>query len=236
MTGLYRGRGLSAYEGAHYSHGEHVEEVEAILAWYRAAGGRLLDLGCSAGLHALEFARRGFSTVGVDVEPSAIRLAKRRAAGEGLAVEFRVLDLGRDSLAPLGRFTLVYSLGNVLSHIPKAGLGDVLAGVRGIVASEGVFLFDALSIEPDVPAEIEERGTNVRWTRTLSRATGEITLEGEFRDQGLRQRFHLWGYTAQEMCRALERAGFSRVEVSRRLDFERSGAREVSACLKYRAT
>lgn len=235
MTRLYRGRGLAIYERSHYSRGEHVEEVDQILRWYRKPGGRLLDLGCSGGLHALEFARRGFSVVGVDVEPSAVQLAGSRAARQSGRAEFLVLDVERADLSCLGKFDLVYSLGNVVSHFRRAQVGAVLEKVRAVMAPGGSFLFDALAMESDLAAEVDEPGTNILWTRALDPHTGDILLEGYFRDQGFRQTFRLRGYTAEEMSQALRTAGFTRVEVSRRLDFGPEPPEEASACLRYRA-
>lgn len=80
MTGLYRDSGLEIYEKSHYSHGEHIAEVERILAWYKRRNTKVLDIGCSGGLHALEFSKRGFSVTGVDIEQSAIELAKKKSA------------------------------------------------------------------------------------------------------------------------------------------------------------
>ena len=80
MTGvdLYRNSGLEIYEKAHYSNDEHIREVEAILSWYKQEGSRVLDIGCSGGLHSLELAKRGYCVIGMDIEPSAIQLARRK--------------------------------------------------------------------------------------------------------------------------------------------------------------
>ncbi|HVN56556.1 MAG TPA: class I SAM-dependent methyltransferase [Anaerolineaceae bacterium] len=42
-------------------------------------GGRLLDLGCGTGTHAIYLAKRGFSVVGIDFSPRAIELARSKA-------------------------------------------------------------------------------------------------------------------------------------------------------------
>src|SRR5512136_1004597 len=127
---LYRGSGLEIYEKAHYSNGEHVREVEAILSWYRKKGSRVLDLGCSGGLHALELAKRGLRVVGIDAEPSAIELARKRSAALGRDAVFLAADLQSLDPAGLGRFDLIYSLGNVISHVPKKALPALLSGIR----------------------------------------------------------------------------------------------------------
>src|SRR5262249_27697625 len=49
---------IGVFERAFYAGREAAEEVEAILEW-RPQPRRVLDVGCNAGLHALEWARRG---------------------------------------------------------------------------------------------------------------------------------------------------------------------------------
>ena len=71
---------IGVFERAFYAGREAAEEVEAILEW-RARPRRVLDVGCNAGLHALEWARRGVEVVGIDSAPVAIALARQRAAG-----------------------------------------------------------------------------------------------------------------------------------------------------------
>ena len=58
--------------------------------------GRVLDIGCGTGEHALMAAKRGLEAVGVDSSPAAIEIAKRKARERGLNVRFLVhnaLDL-----------------------------------------------------------------------------------------------------------------------------------------------
>jgi SAM-dependent methyltransferase len=57
------------------------------------AGSSVLDLGCGPGRHALALARRGAEVVGIDHSEDFIGLARRRAAEEGLSVEFRAGDV-----------------------------------------------------------------------------------------------------------------------------------------------
>ena len=58
--------------------------------------GRVLDIGCGTGEHALMAAKRGLEGVGIDGSPAAIEIAKRKARERGLNVRFLVhnaLDL-----------------------------------------------------------------------------------------------------------------------------------------------
>jgi SAM-dependent methyltransferase len=54
--------------------------------------GRVLDVGCGTGEHALLAARRGLQAIGIDAAPTAIRLAREKAARRSLDARFEVWD------------------------------------------------------------------------------------------------------------------------------------------------
>lgn len=56
------------------------------------AGERVLDVACGSGTAALVAARRYCEVTGIDYVPELIERAKRRAAADGLVVDFRVAD------------------------------------------------------------------------------------------------------------------------------------------------
>ncbi|HEY1487374.1 MAG TPA: class I SAM-dependent methyltransferase [Micromonosporaceae bacterium] len=55
--------------------------------------GRVLDSGCGTGELAMMAAGRGLDATGIDAAPTAIRIARQRAAERGLAVEFILGDV-----------------------------------------------------------------------------------------------------------------------------------------------
>jgi SAM-dependent methyltransferase len=55
-------------------------------------GGRVLDVGCGTGEHALMAAGAGLTAAGVDAAPTAIALAREKAAQRSLEVRFEVAD------------------------------------------------------------------------------------------------------------------------------------------------
>lgn len=59
------------------------------------AGDRILDLGCGAGRHSIEFARRGLAVVGIDISAAMLKHARERTEAQGLAVEYINSDLAR---------------------------------------------------------------------------------------------------------------------------------------------
>ena len=56
-------------------------------------GSPVLDSGCGSGENALMLADRGLQVVGVDVAPTAIAAARRKAAERGLSAEFLAGDV-----------------------------------------------------------------------------------------------------------------------------------------------
>lgn len=54
--------------------------------------GRVLDVGCGTGEHALMAAGRGLQATGIDAAPTAIRLAREKATRRSLDVRFEVWD------------------------------------------------------------------------------------------------------------------------------------------------
>jgi len=49
----------------------------------------VLDVGCGIGRHAIEFARRGYRVVGIDIAQQSLAQAKEAAQDASVAVEFR---------------------------------------------------------------------------------------------------------------------------------------------------
>lgn len=78
-----------------------IAEVTFLLQLYPVPkGASILDVGCGTGRHAIEFARRGYQVVGVDITEGMLTVARRKAEEAGVSVEFvqadaRTFDLGR---------------------------------------------------------------------------------------------------------------------------------------------
>jgi SAM-dependent methyltransferase len=70
--------------------GREVEWV-ASLAGANGPGtpGKVLDLGCGAGLHGLLFSQRGWQVTGIDLSPVAIEYARGETLDAGLAADYR---------------------------------------------------------------------------------------------------------------------------------------------------
>src|SRR5664279_5627086 len=70
----------------------HPQPVFLALVRSGAVLGRVLDVGCGTGEHALMAAELGLDATGIDSSPRAIALAEQKAKGRGLAPRFLVAD------------------------------------------------------------------------------------------------------------------------------------------------
>jgi 2-polyprenyl-6-hydroxyphenyl methylase/3-demethylubiquinone-9 3-methyltransferase len=83
----------------------------------RTLEGEILDVGCGAGLLAEALAAKGFSVLGLDAAPAAIRAAETHAAGKALPLRYRQGRL-EDLLAANQQFPVVTAL-EIIEHIPE---------------------------------------------------------------------------------------------------------------------
>jgi 2-heptyl-1-hydroxyquinolin-4(1H)-one methyltransferase len=76
-----------------WSIGEPQPEIAALIEQGKIHGD-VLDAGCGEAALALDLAARGYTTVGLDLSPTAIELARAEAAGRGLTnATFEVADI-----------------------------------------------------------------------------------------------------------------------------------------------
>jgi SAM-dependent methyltransferase len=115
--------------------------------------GRVLDVGCGTGEHALLAAELGLEATGVDSSPRAIEIARAKADRRGLRVHFRIgdaLDLG-----PLGeQFDTVVDSG--LFHVFDDQRRADYVGSLGLVTSPGSHLL-LLCFSDQMPGEFGPR-------------------------------------------------------------------------------
>jgi ubiquinone/menaquinone biosynthesis C-methylase UbiE len=112
-----------------YLHGE-ADLVSGLLGEPPAT---VLDAGCGTGRVAIELARRGYDTVGIDVEASMLDAARRKAPG----LEWVLGDLSSADL-PDSRFDLVVAAGNVMIFLELGTEAAVVANLARTVAPGGL--------------------------------------------------------------------------------------------------
>ncbi|BBZ10586.1 class I SAM-dependent methyltransferase [Mycobacterium branderi] len=150
----YRGESAQFGPGAKppWSIGEPQPELAALIDAGKFHG-EVLDVGCGEAAISLHLAERGYTTVGIDLSPTAIELAWREAKKRGLTnASFEMADIssftGYD-----GRFDTIVD-GTLFHSIPvEAREGYQRSIVRAAApgASYFVLVFDKAAM-PDGPA------------------------------------------------------------------------------------
>lgn len=93
----------------------------------------VLDAGCGTGRVAIELARRGFDTVGIDVEPSMLDAARAKAPD----LEWILGDLSSTQL-PDAHFDLVVAAGNVMIFLELGTEAAVTSNLARTVVPGGL--------------------------------------------------------------------------------------------------
>lgn len=109
-----------------------VESLPLIVS--RTPGRRALDLACGEGRNSIFLARNGFSVTGVDISEEALAKAERRAAAEGVAVEWIAADL--EGVVIPGRFDLILNINFLLRDLFGASVTALSPG--GLLLAETI--------------------------------------------------------------------------------------------------
>lgn len=122
----------------------HQTKLSDILANGRAPStGKLLELGCGAGNIGLWFAGQGYSVSGIDIAPTAVRLAQKRAVESGAEASFYIGNVV--DLEPFAddTFDFVYD-----SHLLHCIIGNdrakLFENVKRVLKTSGYFLVDTM--------------------------------------------------------------------------------------------
>lgn len=171
------------------------------------AGDRIIDLGCGAGRHSIEFAKRGYRVVGVDISAFMLEEARKRACQAGVEPRFIRLDL-----VDLGsRFAEGNSFEAAIC-LAESGLG-VLGGnrkdfkflqdVHHLLRAGRKFVFTGFS----AMRRYRSPGSRFDWVNSIVHWSMPVN-DGK---EALRQDIRV--YTPSELRMMLELAGFTDVKV-----------------------
>jgi SAM-dependent methyltransferase len=104
----------------------------------------VLDAGCGTGRVAIELSRRGRRVVGVDLDPSMLEVARRKAPH----IPWIESDLAAADLSFGQPFDAVVLAGNVLIFVTRGTEGEVVSNLAGHLAPGGR-LIAGYSLRPD---------------------------------------------------------------------------------------
>lgn len=184
----------------------------------------ILDVCCGQGRHALELARRGFNHVsGIDRSRYLVRLARKRAVSENLAVQFSEGD-ARKLRFPESSHDAVYLMGNSFGYFEREQDDlDILEAVKRILKSEGKLALDIINGEwmklhfekrswewiDQNHFVCRERSLSADQTRIISREVIVHAEKGVIADQFYAERL----YTQAQIEALLVKAGFQNIYI-----------------------
>jgi SAM-dependent methyltransferase len=107
--------------------------------------GRILDIGCGEGRHTLLFADAGYTAIGMDFQPLAIRRARLLARQKRVRKSFGFI-LGDVFALPFqsGCFDVIIDYG-CLHHVMKKDFPRYLNNILPLLRPEGYFLLSCFS-------------------------------------------------------------------------------------------
>lgn len=116
------------------------EEVYDFLKGYARADGAVLDIGCGPGHYCGRFARDSYAAMGIDLDSRMIDAASTSYPD----ASFHCMDMS-DIGTLSGPFRLMYSIGNVLSHLSPDKLERFVAKAHSLLAPDGYWVFQVVN-------------------------------------------------------------------------------------------
>jgi SAM-dependent methyltransferase len=162
--------------------------------------GRALDLGCGTGTDSIYLAAHGWEVTGIDAVNNALDVARRDAAGAGVAPRFVQGDVTRLQELGIGNgYNLLLDFG-CFHTLPEDCRPAYVASVSGVAAPEATLLLFGFS-RPPKPApmhagltrnEVLQRFSGSGWELVSAGPTSadNIAIAGRRTDE----RFELWRY------------------------------------------
>ena len=136
----YRNSQLSKFRNRNDNHfGKHILLAKRLVAEYGSdSSSTLLDLGCSIGTLALEFALEGYKTIGLDFNYKALGQGRELARELGCCPKWVCGDAGSFSLREKVDVVVCFDL---FEHLSDDVIKRALACVRENLKPNGVFVF-----------------------------------------------------------------------------------------------
>ena len=201
--------------------------IEKVFKENRLSPRTILDLGCGTGGHALPLSQRGYRVTGVDRSSRMLEIAGKKAASEGLTIDFHEQNINNFQLD--SRFDAVISMFAVIGYqAANDSLEKTLLKVREHLEPGGIFIFDCwygpavLKQGPESRIKTLETGADSRILRLVTPGPDVLNQVVHINYQVLeikgprivdetKETHTMRFFFAQELRYFLEKAGFNRV-------------------------
>ncbi|MBF0358302.1 MAG: methyltransferase domain-containing protein [Magnetococcales bacterium] len=107
----------------------------------------ICDVGCSIGTFAIEFAKNGYKTFGIDMDEEALKIARELAIEEGVDPAFYCGDIAAwESFGPPIDIALCF---DIFEHLHDDQLGAFLCSIREALSDSGGLIFHTFPTQYD---------------------------------------------------------------------------------------
>lgn len=139
-TPVYVERQLEKFRNRYQNHWKaHLDLVERLSEEYASSQpASMLDLGCSIGTFALEFACKGYVTYGLDLDVKSIEIAKRLSGEIGCSPQWIQSDATDFIIDRAVDFVVCFDL---LEHLADSQIRKMLICVKNSLKKDGVLIF-----------------------------------------------------------------------------------------------
>ncbi|MBL9003485.1 MAG: methyltransferase domain-containing protein [Myxococcales bacterium] len=187
-------------------------------------GGRVLDVGCGYGRHAMEMAARGYKTVGLDLSLPLLIRATDAARRVGVNVDFVHGDMREMTFE--NEFDGAYCFYTTFGFFDDDTNRRVAAGIAKSLKPGGRFVLEMINRDyliGDLPCRVWWQGdgcvvleeVDFNYFTSRLQVQRQIILES---GRQLEQEISIRAYSLHEIGKVLTHAGFRVLEVSGNLD------------------
>ncbi len=152
--------------------------------------GKAIEIGCGSGEagRILKQSNPNLDVLSTDISDGMLDEAKRQTALQGLAINFKKVDITQDALTERD-YDLIFSRGVVISHLPKGDVYDYVESITSLSKQGGYLIFDFIQsvavgdVEKPVDTkneftleEIDDLLHELGWTRIDSNGTDTMRV------------------------------------------------------------
>lgn len=172
------------------------------------AGDQLLDLGCGAGRHSIEFAKRNIKVIGIDISPYMLEQAEIRSQKENAKITFLQADL--NEISSLGLVKGSFSGAVCLCESGIGVLGsenkdiDFFRSVYSLIKSKSYFVFSCFN---SLRRYIRSKDQNPKFDYINSVMSWQGEINGQLLTEKDRQ------YSPSEIKLMLSICGFQDIDI-----------------------
>ncbi len=153
----YQNRQADKYRNRHTNHWQHrinlafelVENhIDKQLFKTKQKKKVVVDIGCSIGTFAIEFAKLGYKTYGIDFDSSALEIAEKLSKEEKTDVIFINNDISNWGSLSLPKIDIAVCF-DIFEHLHDDELGALLVSLRNQMSENGKLIFHTFPTEYD---------------------------------------------------------------------------------------